>query len=185
MTARLIACLHRSACGWLLSLRSWSIHLPRGRPGRRFRKGPVDVQEMGWCSCGAPCGQALPRRALLYVSKDGWTSATELMISDREERPVRAANSSFRTNWCQDIPKIPNHCPHANGRGSCHFPVICYCSAIVWWLWWYCLPYSCHNVYCDIFIAVSLSWGEVSIEAAIWSNYRRLFDNVSYFSLRL
>ena len=27
-------------------------------------------------------------------------------MSDREERPVRAATSSFRTNWCQDIPRI-------------------------------------------------------------------------------
>ena len=27
-------------------------------------------------------------------------------MPDREERPVRAATSSFRTNWCQDIPRI-------------------------------------------------------------------------------
>ena len=33
------------------------------------RKGPVNVQEIGWCSCGAPCGQALPRRSLLRVQK--------------------------------------------------------------------------------------------------------------------
>jgi len=31
------ACLQRSAGVWLVSFRIWSIHLPRGRPGRRLQ----------------------------------------------------------------------------------------------------------------------------------------------------
>jgi len=34
-----VACLHRVAMGTLLSRRSWSVHLVRGRPGGRFHKG--------------------------------------------------------------------------------------------------------------------------------------------------
>jgi len=58
------------------------------------RKGPVDVQEIGWCSCGAPCGHALPRRAFLCAQR--W-----LNVGDRwcptgrrdqwERQPLRSA----------------------------------------------------------------------------------------------
>jgi len=42
------ACLQRSAGVWLVSFRIWSIHLPRGRPGRRLQENGEDDWVRGW-----------------------------------------------------------------------------------------------------------------------------------------
>jgi len=54
------ACLQRSAGVWLVSLRIWSIHLPRGRPGRRLQKGwrRRPSERLTW-DCRALCAGVL------------------------------------------------------------------------------------------------------------------------------
>jgi len=69
---RLVARLHRSAGGIPLSFRTWSIHLSRGRPGRRFHWSlggrPRDRSTRQWralCAGTSCCSLAMwPKRAL-------------------------------------------------------------------------------------------------------------------------
>jgi len=101
--SRLVARLHRSAGGRgiPLSFRTWSIHLSRGRPGRRFHWSlggrPRDRSTWQWralCAGTSCCSLATwPKRALRR-----W-----LMTSKIDGKPVVAAPSSFRMNCCQLI----------------------------------------------------------------------------------
>jgi len=65
MTAR----LQRTAGGVLLSLRSWSSHLFRGRPGHRLqlwsRRWPSDRSM--WCGTARLGGQVCPQEVWLHV----------------------------------------------------------------------------------------------------------------------
>jgi len=100
-----MACLHRVAMGTLLlSRRSWSVHLVRGRPGGRFHVWsggrPTDNstwRSMAWCG-GVLSGNlaTCPNMALRPL----------VIRSDAGARPVRKETSELRTKSCHLIPTI-------------------------------------------------------------------------------
>jgi len=98
---RLVACLQRLAGGIPLSFRTWSIHLSRGRPGRRFYWSlggrPRDRSTWQWralCAGTSCCSLATwPKRA-----QRRW-----LITSEMDGKPVVAVTSSLRINCCQLI----------------------------------------------------------------------------------
>ena len=97
---RPISRLHRSAGGVsLLSFRIWSIHLQRGRPGRRFHLGSgfrqsdklTSVQRAWWAGTVMSNLAMWPKTAL---------RRREIM-SDMDGSPVVTVISSLRMNCCQ------------------------------------------------------------------------------------
>jgi len=98
---RLVARLHRSAGGIPLSFRTWSIHLSRGWPGRRFHwsLGGRSRDRSTWqrrvlCTGTSHCSLTMwPKRALQW-----WW-----MTSEIDGKLVVAATSSFWMNCCQLI----------------------------------------------------------------------------------
>ena len=102
---RPIACLQRVAMGTLLlSRRSWSVHLARGRPGGRFHGSvffrPTDSstwRSMAWCA-GMLSGNlaTCPNMALRSL----------VIRSDTGARPMRKETSELRTKLCHLIPRI-------------------------------------------------------------------------------
>jgi len=95
---RLTARLQRSAGRRLLSVRSWSTHLLRGRPGWRRH----------WLLGGRPSDRLMWQLSALWAGTSSGSLATWpkralrrwLMVSEMDRRPVVAEMSSFRMNWC-------------------------------------------------------------------------------------
>jgi len=97
----LTACLQRSAGGRLLSLRIWSTHMLRGRPGWRnhwlFGGWPSDrliwLLNALWAGTSSASLATWPKRPLRWP----------LMVSEMKGRPVVVGISRFWMNWCHLI----------------------------------------------------------------------------------
>ena len=98
------ACLQRSAGVWLVSFQIWSIHLPRGRPGRRLQEGDGrrPSERLTW-NCRALCA------GVLSCSLAMWPKTAMRrcrMTSSMAARPVSADIFELWTNCLHEILRI-------------------------------------------------------------------------------
>jgi len=96
--------LQRSAGVWLVSFRIWSIHLPRGRPGRRLQEGwgRRPSERLTWDCNGLCAGVLSCNLAMWPKTAMRRCRMTSLMAG----RPVSADISELRTNCLHEILSI-------------------------------------------------------------------------------
>ena len=97
-------CLQRSAGVWMVSFRIWSIHLPRGRPGRRLQEGwgRRPSERLTWDCIALYAGVLSCSLAMWPTTAMRRCRMTSLMAG----RPVSADISELWTNF---LHYIPNH----------------------------------------------------------------------------